>query len=97
MWCADWHPKGEIIASCGGDKEVKVWRKLSTADPTSEDSSWMLMATLSGDHQRTVRCVRGGVGVEQWVGALYLDYVQCCLAHLLPQLMIAHGEHTWAM
>eukprot|EP00667_Euglena_gracilis_P019294 EG_transcript_20648 len=53
VWCADWHPHGDMIASCSGDRTVRVWRRFDSAG----DSSWVLVATLSGDHQRTVRSV----------------------------------------
>ena len=55
VWCADWHPSGDMIASCSGDKSIKVWRKIGTSDPSNSDTAWILAATLSGDHQRTIR------------------------------------------
>lgn len=48
VWCADWHPHGDMIASCSGDRTVRVWRRFDSAG----DSSWVLVATLSGTKAR---------------------------------------------
>lgn len=51
VWNLAWHPRLPLLASCSGDKTVRVW---------SHDVSyerWSLVATLEGEHQRTVRHV----------------------------------------
>ncbi|XP_039625313.1 probable cytosolic iron-sulfur protein assembly protein ciao1 [Polypterus senegalus] len=48
-WFVAWNPKGTLLASCGGDRAVRVWGR--------EGDSWVCKSVLSEGHQRTVRKV----------------------------------------
>uniref|UniRef100_W5KFI7 Probable cytosolic iron-sulfur protein assembly protein CIAO1 n=1 Tax=Astyanax mexicanus TaxID=7994 RepID=W5KFI7_ASTMX len=48
-WYVAWNPKGSLLASCGGDRAVRIWGK--------EGDSWECKSVLSDGHQRTVRKV----------------------------------------
>eukprot|EP00741_Cyanophora_paradoxa_P001636 tig00000498_g1587.t1 len=48
-WCVAWSPDGKTLASCGGDKSVRIWRQ--------EGGKWECKQVLDDGHQRTVRCV----------------------------------------
>jgi WD40 repeat protein len=55
VWMVAWHPSGQVLASCSGDKTVRIW---ANTRPTSDASTgWRCVATLQGEHRRTVRCV----------------------------------------
>jgi len=49
VWQVSWHPNGALLASCGGDKKVRIWGK--------EGENWICKTILEGAHQRTIRAV----------------------------------------
>lgn len=49
VWCVSWNPAGTLLASCGGDKTVRVWGK--------EGDAWVCKSVLTEGHQRTIRYV----------------------------------------
>ncbi|BDA49730.1 probable cytosolic iron-sulfur protein assembly protein CI [Coccomyxa sp. Obi] len=50
-WHVAWSPTGETLASCSGDKTVRLWTR---RQPGSEE--WMCSATLEEAQTRTIRC-----------------------------------------
>ncbi|XP_057636245.1 probable cytosolic iron-sulfur protein assembly protein CIAO1 [Chionomys nivalis] len=48
-WFLAWNPTGTLLASCGGDRKIRIWG--------TEGDSWVCKSVLSEGHQRTVRKV----------------------------------------
>ncbi|XP_029573070.1 probable cytosolic iron-sulfur protein assembly protein ciao1-B isoform X1 [Salmo trutta] len=48
-WYVAWNPKGTLLASCGGDRTIRIWGR--------EGDSWECKTVLQDGHQRTVRKV----------------------------------------
>lgn len=48
-WFLAWNPTGTLLASCGGDRKIRIWG--------TEGDSWICKSVLSEGHQRTVRKV----------------------------------------
>ncbi|KAM4616739.1 putative cytosolic iron-sulfur protein assembly protein ciao1 isoform 1-T2 [Polymixia lowei] len=48
-WYVAWNPAGTLMASCGGDRAIRIWGR--------EDGSWKCKDVLQDGHQRTVRKV----------------------------------------
>ncbi|RUS87269.1 hypothetical protein EGW08_004949 [Elysia chlorotica] len=49
VWCVAWSPSGSLLASCGGDKTIRIWGK--------EGDSWVCKSVLMDAHTRTIRTV----------------------------------------
>ncbi|XP_015753141.1 PREDICTED: probable cytosolic iron-sulfur protein assembly protein CIAO1 homolog [Acropora digitifera] len=47
IWSLSWNPSGTLLASCSGDKTIRVWGK--------EDDQWVCKTILEDGHQRTIR------------------------------------------
>lgn len=51
VWCAAWSPNGKALASCGGDKTIRIWQQ------EGEENNWVCKQFLDGTHSRTIRWV----------------------------------------
>ncbi|XP_046331442.2 probable cytosolic iron-sulfur protein assembly protein CIAO1 [Haliotis rufescens] len=49
VWGVAWNPTGTLLASCSGDKSVRIWGQ--------EGDNWVCKTVLTDAHQRTVRSV----------------------------------------
>eukprot|EP00164_Ancoracysta_twista_P002108 GFYU01002784.1.p1 GENE.GFYU01002784.1~~GFYU01002784.1.p1 ORF type:complete len:325 (+),score=75.06 GFYU01002784.1:118-1092(+) len=48
VWHCAWSPSGKSLATCGADKEVRIWQELG--------GKWKCQAILEDSHERTIRC-----------------------------------------
>ncbi|KAF9162405.1 cytosolic iron-sulfur protein assembly [Actinomortierella ambigua] len=53
VWCVSWHPTKPILATCSGDKTVRIWQNTNPQD----DTQWQCIGVLEGGHKRTIRSV----------------------------------------
>ena len=54
-WCVSWNPSGTLLASCGGDKSIRIWGK--------EGDKWVCKSVLTEGHQRTIRYFRPSLDI----------------------------------
>eukprot|EP00808_Paulinella_micropora_P025983 g13013.t1 len=47
VWCVAWSPTGNMLASCGGDKDIRIW--------VHQGGQYRCVMVLEGTHTRTVR------------------------------------------
>lgn len=50
VWQVSWSPDGNCLASCGGDRSIRIWSK-------GKDERWECRAELTDQHKRTIRSV----------------------------------------
>ncbi len=50
MHLTQYMPSGDSIASCSGDKTVRIWQRHGTTD------TWICAAILEETHHRSIRC-----------------------------------------
>jgi hypothetical protein len=48
---------GNTLASCGGDKQVRIWQRFEGNSGTGGAARWACAAVLEEGHNRTVRAV----------------------------------------
>ncbi|CAL5220729.1 g2787 [Coccomyxa viridis] len=65
-WNLAWSPSGETLASCSGDKTVRLWTRRS---PGSEE--WVCDAILEESQTRTIRCCSWAPGGRQLATASF--------------------------
>ncbi|KAG2184237.1 hypothetical protein INT44_009252 [Umbelopsis vinacea] len=53
VWQVAWSPNGNMLATCSGDKTVRIWANTSHSDT----SKWDCVDVLDGAHKRTIRSV----------------------------------------
>lgn len=60
VWCVCWHPTKLLLASCGGDRSIKLWVPKLEFDNNGAASSgkeWRCVETINDFTTRTVRSV----------------------------------------
>eukprot|EP00455_Lapot_gusevi_P009918 TRINITY_DN14460_c0_g1_i2.p1 TRINITY_DN14460_c0_g1~~TRINITY_DN14460_c0_g1_i2.p1 ORF type:complete len:328 (+),score=31.15 TRINITY_DN14460_c0_g1_i2:110-1093(+) len=49
VWCAAWNPSGQLLATCSGDKTIRIWGP--------EGDQWVCKGTIEEVHTRTIRSI----------------------------------------
>lgn len=49
VWCAAWNHSGTLLATCGGDKTIRLWGE--------EGDNWVCKTILTDGHSKTIRSV----------------------------------------
>ncbi|PJF20088.1 putative cytosolic iron-sulfur protein assembly protein 1 [Paramicrosporidium saccamoebae] len=66
VWSCAWHPNGRILATCGQDQIIRLWKNPLESEKFSREEGssltlqaphnlWALSDELQGAHQRTIR------------------------------------------
>ena len=66
MWSIDFAPNGRLLASCSGDKTLRIWsipqeqtlKSLNSSQTSPSKTAFPLCCTIDDAHRRTVRSVR---------------------------------------
>ncbi|KAK9857996.1 hypothetical protein WJX84_004631 [Apatococcus fuscideae] len=65
VWSVAWSPAGDLLATCAGDKTVRIWVE------ASQGGEWRCVAVLEDSHSRTVRSCAWAPGGRQLATASF--------------------------
>jgi WD40 repeat protein len=72
VWNLAWSPNGDLLASCSGDKSIRLWSKIG--------DKWLLRDILDDGHERTVRRIAFSPN-GQFLASASFD-ATCCIWEL---------------